>query len=285
MGLGLRTTSERPGAVSLADGLTVSRVGFGAMRLCGQGAWGGPADLSEAEKVLRRAVELGVLIDTADSYGPEVNENLIAETLYPYPEHVVIATKGGLTRPGPGAWEANGRPEYLRSACEASLRRLKIDRIDLYQLHAPDPRVPYEESIGALAELRVEGKVRHIGVSNVSVDYLCRARRLVPIVSVQNRYNYSNRSSEDVLRECEREGIAFLPWYPLEAGKRVHSGGEFDHIAQRHSSTPAQIVIAWLLRKSTVMLPIPGTSSVSHLEENVAAAQVTLSAEDLAALA
>jgi aryl-alcohol dehydrogenase-like predicted oxidoreductase len=235
--------------------------------------------------VLRRAIELGVtLVDTADAYGPEVNEQLIAETLHPYPEGLVIATKGGLTRPRPGAWENDGRPEYLRAACDGSLRRLKLERIDLYQLHAPDPRVPLEESIGALADLRAEGKIRHIGISNVSVDELRRARRLVPIVTVQNRYNYADRSSEEVLRECEREVITFLPWYPLEAGGSASSTGTLARIAARHNASPAQIAIAWLLARSPITLPIPGTSSVAHLEENVTAIRIRLSPPELAEL-
>jgi pyridoxine 4-dehydrogenase len=206
-------TSERLGvSLTIGGDLAVARIGFGAMRLCGPSIWGGPRDPDSARMVLRRAIELGVsLIDTADAYGPEVNEELIAETLRPYPEELVIATKGGLTRPRPGAWENDGRPEYLRAACEGSLRRLKLERIDLYQLHAPDPRVPLEESVGVLADLRAEGKIRHIGISNVSVDELRRARRLVPIATVQNRYNYGDRSSEEILRECERESIIFLP--------------------------------------------------------------------------
>jgi aryl-alcohol dehydrogenase-like predicted oxidoreductase len=256
------------------------------MRICGAGAWGMPADAQAARQVLRRAVDLGVtLIDTADCYGPEVSETLISESLHPYPEGVVIATKGGLTRPGPGRWAANGRPDYLRSACDASLKRLKLDRIDLYQFHAPDPSVPYEESIGALAELQAQGKIRHIGVSNVGLDQLRCAQRVAPIVSVQNRYNLSNRSSEDVLQHCAREAIGFLPWYPLDSGRSVSGGTELDRIARRYRATPAQVAIAWLLQKSPVMLPIPGTSSVAHLEENVGAGQLVLSAGDLDALA
>ena len=232
--------------------------------------------------MLKRVVELGItLIDTADAYGPEVNERFIAETLYPYPDGVVIATKGGLTRPRRESWDRNGRPEHLRAACEGSLRRLKLERIDLYQLHAPDPRVPLEDSVGALAELRKEGKIRHIGLSNVSIDELCRARHIVPIVSVQNRYNVSDRSSEGVLAECEKEGIVFLPWYPLDAGRSAAGTSALVKVAHRHKATPAQIAIAWLLARSPVMVPIPGTSSMAHLEENVAAARIRLSTEDL----
>jgi pyridoxine 4-dehydrogenase len=279
-------TSDRLGAfLTIGGDLVVARIGFGAMRLCGSGVWGGPRDPEAARMVLRRAIELGVtLVDTADAYGPEVNEQLIAETLHPYPEGLVIATKGGLTRPRPGAWENDGRPEYLRAACDGSLRRLKLERIDLYQLHAPDPRVAFEESIGALADLRAEGKIRHIGISNVSVDELRRARRLVPIVTVQNRYNYADRSSEEVLRECEREVITFLPWYPLEAGDSARSTGTLARIAARHNASPTQIAIAWLLARSPITLPIPGTSSVAHLEENVTAIRIRLSPPELAEL-
>jgi len=277
-------TSERLNvSLTIGGDLAVARIGFGAMRLCGPGIWGGPRDPDSARMVLRRAIELGVtLIDTADAYGPEVNEQLIAETLHPYPEELVIATKGGLTRPRPGAWENDGRPEYLRAACEGSLRRLKLERIDLYQLHAPDPRVPLEESVGVLVDLRAEGKIRHIGISNVSVDELRRARRLVPIATVQNRYNYGDRSSEEILRECERESIIFLPWYPLEAGGSASSIGTLARVATRHNASPAQIAIAWLLARSPITVPIPGTSSIAHLEENVAALCIRLSPQDLA---
>jgi pyridoxine 4-dehydrogenase len=236
--------------------LEVSRLGFGAMRLCGPQILGWPRDRENALAVLRRAVELGVtLIDTSDAYGPEVNELQIAEALHPYPEGLVIATKGGLTRTSAGAWPSDARPEHLREACEGSLRRLQLERIDLYQLHAPDPRVPLEESVGELARLRDEGKIRHVGLSNVSLDELKRARAIVPIASVQNRYNRDDRSSEDVLEACERDGLAFLPWFPLAAGRL---------------SDP-QAELRWLLARSPVMLPIPGTSSLQHLEENVAA--------------
>ena len=278
-----RTSSEHLGGlVTIGGDLTVARLGFGAMRLCGPGVWGEPRDPETARAVLRRAIELGVtLIDTADAYGPEVNERFIAETLHPYPEAVVIATKGGITRPRREAWDRKGDPEHLRAACEGSLRRLKLERIDLYQLHAPDPRVPLEDSVGALADLRAEGKIRHVGLSNVGVDELQRARRLVPIVSVQNRYSHSDRSHEDVLAECEREGIAFLPYRPLASGSSASGGGALDQVAARHDATPAQVALAWLLARSPVTVPIPGTSSVAHLEENVAAAKLRLEASDI----
>lgn len=265
------------GSMTLGRDLVVRRMGFGAMRLTGQGIWGDPPDRARAHAVLRRAVELGVnLIDTADSYGPEVSETIIAEALHPYPAGLVVATKGGLTRSGPGQWHRNGRPQHLRQACEGSLRRLRVDRIDLYQLHAVDAAVPMEDSLGELIRLRTEGKIRHIGLSNVSVEQLQRARALVPIVSVQNRYNLGDRASEDVLQLCAREGLGFLPWYPVAAGALAKAGGALDRAAKAHAVTPAQVALAWLLLKSPVMLPIPGTSSVEHLEENVAAAALTL---------
>ncbi len=274
------------GTFDLGGDLNVVRMGFGAMRITGEGIWGEPEDPEEARAVLRRAVELGVnLIDTADSYGPEVSERLIGETLYPYPDDLVIATKGGLTRPGPGQWEPDGRPEHLREACDGSLRRLKVDRIDLYQLHRIDPRVPAEESLGTLAELREEGKIRHIGLSEVGVEQLERAREIVPIASVQNRYNLTDRSHEDVLDFCEREGLGFIPWFPLATGNLARSGGPLDEIATRHNAAPGQVALAWLLQRSPVMLPIPGTSSVEHLEENVAAADLRLSQEEFEELA
>ncbi len=267
------------GTVIIGGDMPVHRLGFGAMRLCGPGVWGEPADPAQAKGVLKRVLELGItLIDTADAYGPEVNERLIAETLHPYPEEIVIATKGGLTRPRRESWDRNGRPEHLRATCEASLRRLKLQRIDLYQLHAPDPRVPLEDSVGTLADLQTAGKIRHIGLSNVSVDELRRARRIARIVSVQNRYNLSDRSSEGVLAECEQEDIAFLPWRPLESGG--HGAGALATVARRHGATPVQVAIAWLLARSPVMAPIPGTSSFAHLEENAAAARLRLSADD-----
>ena len=265
--------------------LRVRRIGFGAMRITGDGVWGEPADVDEARRVLRRAVELGVnLIDTADSYGPEVSERLIGETLAPYTDDLVIATKGGLVRGGPGDWRADCRPERLKEACEASLRRLRADRIDVYQLHRVDPDVPLEESVGALAELRAEGKVRHVGLSNVSAEQLEAAREIVPVVSVQNRYSVFDRRHEEVLDACEREGLAFLPWFPLGAG-RLASDGALEGLARKHDATPAQVALAWLLARSPAMLPIPGTSSVDHLEQNVAAAAIELDAAEVEALA
>jgi pyridoxine 4-dehydrogenase len=276
--------SNGAGILELGD-LTVKRLGFGAMRLCGPGIWGEPEDPQAAEDVLRRVVEVGInLIDTADAYGPGVNEDQISSALYPYPEDLVIATKGGLVRPGPGRWQTNGRPQHLREACEGSLRRLRVDTIDVYQLHRPDSRVPFEDSVWALAELRDEGKIRHVGLSNVGVRELVMALDIVPIVSVQNRYNLTDRSSEAVIETCEREGIAFIPWFPLATGKLASPGGDLDEIASRHEATPAQVALAWLLAKSPVMLPIPGTSSVQHLEENVAATELRLSEDEVAAL-
>ncbi len=271
------------GTVRLGD-LAVHRMGFGAMRVCGPNIWGPPKDRAHAHRVLRRALELGVdFIDTADSYGPEVDEILIAEALYPYPEGLVIGTKGGIVRPSAPRWDEDGRPEHLRRALEGSLKRLKLERIDLYQFHAPDPKVPYAESIGALAELQRAGKIRQLGVSNVSVAQLEEARRIAPIVSVQNEYNLGDRSSEDVLRACERLGIAFLPWYPLGAGAVLNSA-QVKKVAKRSGASPSQVALAWLLAKSPVMLPIPGTGALEHLEENVLAAALSLTAQDLAAL-
>ena len=268
---------------TIGGDLKVHRLGFGAMRVTGRGIWGPPEDPDEAERVLRRVVELGIdLIDTADSYGPEVSENLIAETLHPYPDGLVIATKGGLLRSGPGQWPRDGRPEHLKEACEGSLRRLRLERIDVYQLHSPDPRVPWEDSVGAMKELKDEGKVRHVGISNVSVDELERARSIVEVVTVQNRYNLEDRRSEDVLERCEELGIGFIPWFPLATGDLARSGGPLDRIARAHDATPAQIALAWLLARSPVMLPIPGTSSVEHLEENLRAASIELSPEQVA---
>ncbi len=278
-----RTSFDRlGGTLDIGGDLTVPRLGFGAMRLCGPGVWGEPQEPAAAKRVLHRVIELGItLIDTADAYGPEVNERFIADTLWPYPAGVVIATKGGLTRPRREAWTPDGRPEHLRLACEASLKRLKLDRIDLYQLHAPDPRVPLEDSVGALAELRAEGKIRHVGLSNVDVAELRRARQIVPIASVQNRYNISDRASEAVLAQCEKDGIAFLPWHPLAAGAHATGEGGLAAVARGIGATPAQIALAWLLAHSPVIAPIPGTSSIAHLEENVEAARLQLSAEDL----
>jgi aryl-alcohol dehydrogenase-like predicted oxidoreductase len=279
-------TDEATGTFRIGDGPTVRRLGFGAMRLTGSGIWGEPEDPDECRRVLRRAVELGVnLIDTADSYGPEVSERLIAETLHPYPEELVIATKGGLTRTGPGQWPRDGRPEHLREACEGSLRRLKLDRIELYQLHAPDENVPYEESLGALIELREEGKIAHIGISNVSVELLEQALAMTEVVTVQNRYNLADRASEDVLDACTERGIGFIPWFPLATGQLAQPGGPLDDVARAHDASPGQIALAWLLGRSPIMLPIPGTSKVSHLEENVAAAQVRLDDDEIRTLA
>jgi pyridoxine 4-dehydrogenase len=268
---------------TIGGDLEVHRLGFGAMRITGDGIWGPPDDPDEAKRLLRRVVERGVdLIDTADSYGPEVSENLIAEALHPYPDGLVIATKGGLRRTGPGQWPRDARPERLKECLEASLRRLKLDRIDLYQLHSPDNRVPLEESVGALRELRDEGKIRHVGVSNVSLGELARAREVVEVVTVQNRYNVEERDSEDVLDACEAANIGFIPWFPLSRGRIVEPGGSLDRITREHEATPAQIALAWLLARSPVMLPIPGTSSIEHFEENLAAVEIELSPDELA---
>jgi len=282
-------TNQRPattsGTFTIGGDLTVYRLGFGTMRLTGPGIWGPPTDKNETIAVLRRAIELGVnLLDTADSYGPEVSESLIAEALYPYPPQLVIATKGGYLRPGPDQWKPDGRPEHLREALEGSLRRLRLERIDVYQLHVPDPNVPYEESVGALADLRAAGKIHHIGVSNVNPDQLERARKIVPIVTVQNRYNLMDRASENMVDICEREGLGFIPWFPLATGDLAKDGGKLSQIAQRHHATPGQIALAWLLQRSPNMLPIPGTSSVKHLEENSAAALIRLSNDEFQAL-
>ncbi|MGO4325871.1 aldo/keto reductase [Cupriavidus sp. 2TAF22] len=267
------------GTIDLGD-LTVNRLGFGAMRLCGDSAWGRPRDRDQAHRVLRRAIELGVnFIDTADSYGPEANESLIAQALYPYPPDLVIGTKGGLVRPARRTWVRDGRPDHLRTAVDGSLQRLRLERIDLYQLHAPDPNVPFAESVGALADLQRTGKIRHIGISNVTVAQLSLARSITPIVSVQNAYNLRDQTSEDVLTACERLGIAFLPWYPL-GGKRGLRALKVKQVATRRGLTHAALSIAWLLAKSPVMLPIPGTQSISHLEENVNAAGLRLAPED-----
>jgi aryl-alcohol dehydrogenase-like predicted oxidoreductase len=270
------------GTIDVGGDLTVNRLGFGAMRITGDGIWGEPADRDEAKAVLRRAIELGVnFIDTADSYGPHVSEELISETLYPYPDDLVIATKGGLERTGPGQWPANGRPEHLVEACEGSLRRLKLDQIPLYQFHRPDPTVPLEDSIGALVTLKEQGKIRHIGVSNVTEDQLRRAQRLTPIVSIQNRYNVEDRQSESLIDLCEQEQIVFLPWAPIQNLNRNRVVRE---IAQRYDATPRQIVLAWLLARSPSILPIPGTGSVSHVDDNVAAAAIKLAPADVASL-
>jgi pyridoxine 4-dehydrogenase len=277
-------TDENVGTIEIGD-RRVRRLGFGAMRITGPGIWGPPADHDEAIAVLRRAVELGVnLIDTADSYGPHVSEELIAEALYPYPEDLLIATKGGLRRTGPGEWPRDGSPEHLREACEGSLQRLRLDAIELYQLHSPDSKVPYERSVAALKELQDEGKIRHIGVSNVSIDQLETAREIVEVVSVQNRFNLTDRSSEDVLARCEELRIAFFPWAPIAAGRLAEPGGPVERIASRHDASPGQVALAWLLARSAVIVPIPGTSSVAHLEENLAAASLQLSGDELAEL-
>jgi aryl-alcohol dehydrogenase-like predicted oxidoreductase len=277
-------TASAAGTATIGGELAVHRLGFGAMRVTGSGVWGPPADRGEAVRVLRRAVELGVqLIDTADSYGPEVSEELIAEALHPYPESLVVATKGGFLRDGPGQWRPDGRPEHLRTALEGSLRRLRLDRIPLHQLHTPDPDVPFEESLGALVELRDEGKIAHIGLSNVDAGQVRRALELTPVASVQNRYNQSDRHSEDVVDLAAELGFAFLPWAPL--GGRAPTGGPLAAVAERHGATPTQVAIAWQLARSPQVVPIPGTGSVAHLEENVAAAGLRLSEEDLAELA
>lgn len=270
--------AKASGALTIGGDLTVNRLGFGAMRITGEGIWGEPKNPEEAHEVLRRAIELGVnFIDTADSYGPEVSERLIAETLHPYPKDLVIATKGGLTRQGPNAWTPVGRAEYLKQCVEMSLRRLRVERIDLYQLHRIDPKVPVEESLGALKELQDAGKIRHIGLSEVLPEEIEQANKIVPIVSVQNRYNISDREHEKTLSYCEQRGLAFIPWFPVAAGKLAQPGGPLGEAAKRHGVSIAQLSIAWLLHRSKVMLPIPGTSSVAHLEQNVASAGIELS--------
>jgi len=271
---------------TIGGDLEVNRLGFGAMRITGDGIWGPPDDPEEAKRLLRRVVELDVnLIDTADSYGPEVSENLIAEALHPYPEDLVIATKGGLRRTGPGEWPRDAHPDRLRECCEASLRRLRLERIDLYQLHAPDPEVPLEDSLGALGELQEEGKVRHIGVCNVSVEELERAQGVVEVVTVQNRYNLADRSAEDVLEACERNGIGFIPWFPLATGDLARPGGPLDELSGSHDAAPGQLALAWLLARSPITLPIPGTGSVDHFEENLAAQRISLDDDEFERLA
>jgi aryl-alcohol dehydrogenase-like predicted oxidoreductase len=278
-------TNDVPETLTLGGDLTVRRLGFGAMRLTGPGTWGEPADPAAARQVLRRAVELGVnFIDTADSYGPGVSERLIAEALRPYPDDLIIATKGGLQRAGPYQRSADCRPGSLRKACEASLRRLRLERIDLYQLHTVDPNVPLEESVGALTDLQAEGKVRHIGVSNFSIDELGRARSIAPVVSVQNQYNLVDRASDEMLSVCHRDDLAFIPWMPLARGTLARRH-RFRRAADAHEATPAQVALVWLLQRSRVMLPIPGTSSLFHLEENMAARGLRLTDQDMAALA
>jgi aryl-alcohol dehydrogenase-like predicted oxidoreductase len=280
-GTGTPTPAAGAGTITLGGDLSVNRMGFGAMRLTGKGIWGEPRDRTEAIRVLRRAVELGVdFIDTADSYGPNVSEEIIAEALHPYPEGLVIATKGGFLRPGPDKWVMNGRPEHLRRQLEGSLRRLKVDRIDLYQLHRIDPKVPADEQFGAIREFQREGLVRHLGLSEAGVEEIAAARRMVPVVSVQNLYNAADRKWEPVVEYSEREGLAFIPWFPLSAGD-IEEGGPLARVAGRHGVTVYQAALAWLLAHSPAMLVIPGTSSVEHLEENVAAAELHLTEEDL----
>ena len=268
-----QASAKKAGEFLIGGDLRVTRLGFGAMRVTGDGIWGEPADRAEAVRVLRRVVELGInFIDTADSYGPGVSEEIIAEGLYPYPAGLVIATKGGFARPGPNQWVENGKPEHLRSACEGSLRRLRLDRIDLYQLHRIDPEVPADDQIGTLKDLQAQGKIKHIGLSEVSVGQIRHARTIVPIVSVQNRYSVADRGSEDVLEYCEHEKIGFIPWFPLAAGRVSGADSPIRQVAARLKATPSQVALAWLLARSPVILPIPGTSRVEHLEENVVAA-------------
>jgi aryl-alcohol dehydrogenase-like predicted oxidoreductase len=285
--------AESSGILTIGGDLPVYRLGFGAMRITGQGIWGPPANKQEALSVLRRTLELGInLIDTADSYGPDVSELLIAEALYPYPKELVIATKGGLLRTGPGQWPRDGRPAHLREALEGSLRRLRLDHIAIYQFHRPDPNVPFEDSVGELARMRAEGKIRYVGLSNVTLEQLAQAQSIVPIVTVQNRYNLSGRASErmtatqseEMIDLCARQGIGFIPWNPLAAGALARPGGPLDQIARERGATPAQITIAWLLQRSSTMLPIPGTSSVQHLEENALGATIKLSREEFGAI-
>jgi aryl-alcohol dehydrogenase-like predicted oxidoreductase len=272
------------GTFTIAD-RTVHRLGFGAMRITGEGIWGPPADRDRALAVLRRSRELGIdLIDTANSYGPEVSEELIAQALHPYDEDLTIATKAGLTRSGPGEWHADCRPESLKRECEGSLKRLRVDQIDLFQLHTVDRKVPYEESVGALKELQDAGKIRHVGVSNVSVENLEQARGIVTVHTVQNRFNLTDRAHEDVLDHCEREGIGFIPYFPLAAGELARPGGPVAQAAQRHDATPGQVALAWLLQRSEVMLPIPGTGSPEHLEENAGAGGLRLDDDEFSRL-
>jgi aryl-alcohol dehydrogenase-like predicted oxidoreductase len=274
--------AKKSGEFLLGNDLQVTRLGYGAMRITGGGVWGEPADRAEAVRVLRRAVELGInFIDTADSYGPGVSEEIIAEALYPYPADLVIATKGGFDRPGPDKWVENGNPEHLRAACEGSLRRLRLERIDLYQLHRIDPKVPAEDQLGTLKDLQARGKIKQIGLSEVSVKQIQHARTIVPIVSVQNRYSITDRGSEDVLEYCEKEKMGFIPWFPLAAGRVSGADSPINRIAARWKATPSQVALAWLLARSPVMLPIPGTSKEKHLEENVAAAALTINASTM----
>jgi aryl-alcohol dehydrogenase-like predicted oxidoreductase len=270
------------GTIDVGGDITVNRLGFGAMRITGPGIWGDPPDHDQAIATLRTVVELGVnFIDTADSYGPEISENLIAEALYPYPDDLVIATKGGLVRPGPNRWEADGRPEHLRQACEGSLRRLKLEEITLYQFHSPDPRVPLDESIGAIAELKAEGKIRHIGVSNVNETQLKQAQRIVAIVSVQNRYNVSDRRSQAMVDLCEQEQLVFLPWAPIQQGDENPA---VTRAAKNHGVSERRVILAWLLASSPQMLPIPGTGSPEHAQDNIAATALELTPDELSAI-
>jgi len=276
-------SANSAGKIDLGGKLSVNRLGFGAMRLTGEGIWGPPKDRQAALAVLRRAVELGVnFIDTADSYGPNVSEELIAEALFPYPAGLVIATKGGWNRPGPNQWTHDATPAHLRTAVESSLKRLRLERIDVYQLHTPDPVVSFEDSVGTLARLKEEGKIRLVALSNVTQEHIERARKIVPIVSVQNRYSFADREWDYVVDYCERNGIAFIPWFPLGAGRVA--GQILDQVASAHQATPHQVALAWLLKRSPMVLPIPGTSSVKHLEENVAGASLRLSAQECDAL-
>jgi pyridoxine 4-dehydrogenase len=271
------TLADRAGEFAIGGDLRVARLGFGAMRITGTGVWGEPADRAEAIRVLRRALELGInFIDTADSYGPNVSEEIIAEALHPYPEDLVIATKGGFLRSGPNQWVENGKPEHLRAACEGSLRRLKLERIDLYQLHRIDSKVPVEDQLGTLRDLQAQGKIKHIGLSEVSIRQIEQAQKIVPIVSVQNRYSVADRGSEDVLKFCEEQNLAFVPWFPLAAGKVSNPENPMKRLAALWDATPSQVALAWLLARSPVILPIPGTSKVGHLEENVAAADLKM---------
>lgn len=273
----LKADAKAGGTFTIGGDLTVHRLGFGAMRVTGDGVWGDPKDPKEARAVLRRTIELGInFIDTADSYGPETSELLIAEVLHPYPKGLVIATKGGLTRPGPGAWEPVGRAPYIQQCVEMSLRRLKLDCIDLYQLHRLDEKVPMEETLGALKKLQEQGKIRHIGLSEVSVEEIRKARKIITVVSVQNLYNLGDRKHEDVVDYCAKENLGFIPWFPMAAGDLAKPGGVLDTAAKRHGASVSQLALAWLLHRSPVMLPIPGTSSVKHLEQNTAAASLKL---------
>ena len=279
--MSIRPTAAAAGKIDIGGDLTVNRLGFGAMRITGRGVWGPPPDRDRAKAALRRAVELGVtFIDTADSYGPDVSEELIAETLYPYPDDLVIATKGGQIRPGPGRWVPEGRPEHLRSACEGSLRRLRVDRIDLYQFHRPDPKVPFAESVVTLKELKDEGKIRHIGLSNVSEEQLREAERITPVVSIQNRYNATDRSSDGVVDLCEQEGMVFFPWAPISEAQGI----PLRTAAEARGVSPRQVAIAWLLARSPQILPIPGSGSADHVAENIAAASLELDGEEYNAI-